>query len=110
MCTNHVSETCTPECTIILHQLTGSVVWRHRGTNGGGSGLPALAVHKKISLSLGPAVEKPVEQLREDIDSTPHIHSPESQLVTESVVWSGEDIEGTHQGRPSFFLQAYRDR
>lgn len=34
-------------------------------------------------------MEKLVEQFKEDIDSTPHIRGPESQLVTESVVWSG---------------------
>lgn len=66
-----------------------------RGTSGGASGSPALAVHKKISSSLVPAVEKLVEQLKEDIDSTLHMHGPESQLGTKNVVWSREDIEGT---------------
>lgn len=50
-----------------------------------------------------------VEQLREDIDSTPHMHGLESQLITVSVVWSREDIDSTHQGRPWVFLHVYRD-
>lgn len=67
--------------TRVLHHRTPThcqcCLETQRGTSGGGSGSPALAVHRKISLSLVPAVEKPVEQLKEDIDSTPHIHGPD---------------------------------
>lgn len=111
---SNVLESCIRNTYTRVHHHHTPAHWQYcletqRGTNGGGSGSPALAEHRKISSSLVPAVEKLVELLKEDIDSNPHMHGPESQLETESVIWSREDIEGTQQGRTRFYLQVYRD-
>lgn len=101
MCKYRVSEICTPS------SYTNSLETQ-RGTSGGGSGSPALVVYRKIFFpcpccgETGWAIQRGYRFYSPHTRSRISAGNRKCRLVR-------EDIEGTHQGRPCFFLQAYRD-